>query len=101
MAMPPSMAAPLGVSSTSSRDLGSNDMHGSVFGYLRNRKFQAVNPFSNVKDSGLYARPGRVRTRWLQLRRIRRSTTLPTKPLAGNETGFSSIGANNYGLDTV
>jgi len=29
---------------------GSNDLHGSVFGYLRNRKFQAVNPFSTVRD---------------------------------------------------
>jgi len=29
---------------------GSNDFHGDVFGYLRNRKFQAVNPFSTVSD---------------------------------------------------
>src|SRR6202030_2171531 len=29
---------------------GSNDMHGSLFGYLRNRNFQAVNPFSTVPD---------------------------------------------------
>src|SRR5207247_11090898 len=27
---------------------GSNDMHGALFGYLRNRNFQAVNPFSTV-----------------------------------------------------
>jgi len=29
---------------------GSNNMHGSVYGYLRNRNFQAVNPFSTVSD---------------------------------------------------
>ena len=29
---------------------GSNDLHGSLFGYLRNRNFQAVNPFSTVPD---------------------------------------------------
>src|SRR5579871_4420793 len=29
---------------------GSNDFHGDVFGYLRNRNFQAVNPFSTVSN---------------------------------------------------
>jgi hypothetical protein len=29
---------------------GSNEFHGDVFGYLRNRNFQAVNPFSTVKN---------------------------------------------------
>src|SRR6267143_2518113 len=29
---------------------GANDLHGSLFGYLRNRNFQAVNPFSTVPD---------------------------------------------------
>ncbi len=29
---------------------GSNDFHGDVFGYLRNRNFQAVNPFSTTPD---------------------------------------------------
>ena len=29
---------------------GSNDFHGDVYGYLRNRDFQAVNPFSTVPD---------------------------------------------------
>ena len=29
---------------------GSNDFHGDVFGYLRNRNFQAVNPFSTVPN---------------------------------------------------
>src|SRR5260221_6264892 len=29
---------------------GANDLHGSLFGYLRNRNFQAVNPFSTVSD---------------------------------------------------
>ena len=29
---------------------GSNDFHGDVFGYLRNRNFQAVNPFSTTSN---------------------------------------------------
>ena len=29
---------------------GSNDFHGDVYGYLRNRNFQAVNPFSTVSN---------------------------------------------------
>ena len=29
---------------------GSNDFHGDVFGYLRNRNFQAVNPFSTTPN---------------------------------------------------
>ena len=29
---------------------GTNDFHGDVFGYLRNRNFQAVNPFSTVSN---------------------------------------------------
>ena len=29
---------------------GTNDFHGSVFGYLRNRNIQAQNPFTNTKD---------------------------------------------------
>src|SRR6202166_1275968 len=29
---------------------GSNDFHGDVYGYLRNRSFQAVNPFSTVPN---------------------------------------------------
>src|SRR5271157_2025327 len=29
---------------------GSNDFHGDVYGYLRNRNFQAVNPFSTISN---------------------------------------------------
>jgi hypothetical protein len=29
---------------------GSNDFHGDIYGYLRNRNFQAVNPFSTVPN---------------------------------------------------
>ena len=42
---------------------GSNDFHGDVFGYLRNRNFQAVNPFSTVSEPGLHARAGGRRVR--------------------------------------
>ena len=40
---------------------GSNDFHGDVYGYLRDRSFQAVNPFSTVQESRLH--PGASRSR--------------------------------------
>ena len=43
---------------------GSNDFHGDVYGYLRNRDFQAVNPFSTTLQSCLHARAGRRSFRW-------------------------------------
>ena len=48
---------------------GSNDFHGDVFGYLRNRDFQAVNPFQYRPQSGLYASAGRDRLRWSNQKR--------------------------------
>ena len=35
---------------------GSNDFHGDVYGYLRNRDFQAVNPFSTAFPIRAYTR---------------------------------------------
>ena len=40
---------------------GTNDFHGSAFGYLRNRYIQATNPFSNVESAGLHSRTIRHR----------------------------------------
>jgi len=76
---------------------GSNDMHGSVFGYLRNRKFQAVNPFSNVKDPAYT----RVQAGFALGGAIKKDKTFyyfAYETTRRHETGFSSIGANNYGL---
>ena len=43
---------------------GSNEFHGDVYGYLRNRDFQAVNPFSTTLQSCLYPRAGGRSLRW-------------------------------------
>ena len=43
---------------------GTNDFHGSAFGYLRNRNIQAENPFSNTPNARIYACTG-----WLSFRR--------------------------------
>jgi len=76
---------------------GSNDLHGSVFGYLRNRKFQAVNPFSTVKDPAYT----RVQAGFALGGAIRKDKTFYYFAYEGtrrHETGFSSIGADHYGL---
>ncbi len=76
---------------------GSNDMHGSVFGFLRSRKFQAVNRFSNVKDPAYT----RVQAGFALGGAIKKDKTFYYFAYEGtrrHETGFSSIGANNYGL---
>ncbi len=76
---------------------GSNDFHGAVFGYLRNRNLQAVNPFSNVPDpaytrvqAGADAGGPSVKNRtffYVSFEATRRQ-----------ETGFSTIGQDNFGL---
>ena len=76
---------------------GSNDFHGDVYGYLRNRNFQAVNPFSTSP-----IRPTRgcspARLSADPSRRTRPTITSPMKSTRRHETGFSSIGQGNYGL---
>src|SRR5688572_28307725 len=76
---------------------GGNEYHGSAFAFLRHRSIQAVNPFSTVSDPG-YTRvqPGftlsgpivKDRTFWF----------LSYETTRRQETGFSTIGQNNFGL---
>ena len=76
---------------------GSNDLHGSLFGYLRNRNFQAVNPFSTVPDPAYT----RVQAGAAIGGAIKKDKSLYYFSYEGTwrqETGFSSIGANNFGL---
>ena len=76
---------------------GSNATHGSVFGFLRNRKFQAVNPFSTVKDPAYT----RVQAGFALGGAIKKDKTFyyfAYEATRRHETGFSSIGAGNYGL---
>jgi len=75
---------------------GTNDFHGSAFGYLRNRKFQAQNPFTNTPDpaytrvqAGL-AFGGKFKERQHVLIFFSFETT------RRQETGFSTIGRKQF-----
>ena len=76
---------------------GTNDLHGSAFGYLRNRDFQAVNPFSNVPNPAYT----RVQTGLTLAGPIQKDKTFfffSYETTRRHETGFSTIGRNNFGL---
>ncbi|HKN36741.1 MAG TPA: TonB-dependent receptor [Terriglobales bacterium] len=76
---------------------GSNDFHGTTFGYVRNRNFQAVNPFSTVSNPAYT----RVQAGAAFGGAIKKDKTFYYFSYEGTwrqETGFSSIGANNFGL---
>lgn len=81
---------------------GSNQFHGDVFGYLRNRNLQATNPFS-VDASGKVSNPGytRVQAGTAFGGPIVKDKTFyffSFETTRRHETGFSNIGANNFGL---
>jgi hypothetical protein len=76
---------------------GDNTFHGTAFGYLRNRRFQAVNPFSTVPDPA-YTRVQAGATLGGPIRKNRDFFFLSYETTRRQETGFSSIGANNFGL---
>lgn len=89
---------------------GSNDFHGDVFGYLRNKSFQARNPFSGEVDpttgdlvptKQAYTR---VQTGFTFGGPIKKDKTfyfVSYEYTQREETGFSSIGVGNFGLTTV
>ncbi len=76
---------------------GSNDFHGDVFGYLRNRNFQAVNPFSTVKNPA-YTRVQAGVAFGGALKKDKTFYYFSYEITRRHETGFSSIGANNFDL---
>jgi len=76
---------------------GTNDMHGSVFGYLRNRAFQAVNPFSTVSDPA-YTRVQAGAALGGPIIKDKTYFYFSYEGTWRQETGFSSIGADNFGL---
>jgi hypothetical protein len=76
---------------------GSNKFHGDIFGFYRDNAFDATNPFSTTAD------PAFTRTRYgLTLGGpIKKDKTyyfLAWEGTRRNETGFTSIGQNNFGL---
>src|SRR5205823_9501939 len=76
---------------------GSNDFHGSAFGYLRNRNIQAVNHFSNVPDPA-YTRVQAGLAAGGPIKKDRTFFYFSYETTRRRETGFSNIGANNFDL---
>src|SRR5919108_4142934 len=76
---------------------GGNDYHGTAFGYLRHRSIQAVNPFSTVSDPA-YTRAQAGFTLSGPIVKNRTFWFLSYETTRRQETGFSTIGLDNFGL---
>jgi Carboxypeptidase regulatory-like domain/TonB dependent receptor len=78
---------------------GSNDFHGTAFGYLRNRNFQAVNPFSTVSNPA-YTRAQAGVAFGGPIKKDKTYYYFSYETTRRHETGFSSIGLtpSNFGL---
>jgi len=76
---------------------GSNAFHGDVYGYLRNRNFQAVNPFSTVPNPA-YTRVQAGAAFGGPIKKDKTYFYFSYEVTRRHETGFSSIGQNNFGL---
>src|SRR5579862_812074 len=76
---------------------GSNDFHGDVYGYLRDRDFQAVNPFSTVPNPA-YTRVQAGVAFGGALKKDKTFFYFSYEVTRRHETGFSSIGQGNFGL---
>ena len=86
---------------------GGNEFHGDAYGYLRNQAFQARNPFSGQIDpaSGalLPAKQGYTRTQsgltfGGPLKKDKTFYFFSYEYTQRQETGFSSIGIDNFGI---
>jgi hypothetical protein len=69
---------------------GSNDFHGDVFGYLRNRNFQAVNPFSTTPNPAYTRVQGGVAFGG-PIKKDKTYYYFAYETTRRHETGFSSI----------
>jgi hypothetical protein len=76
---------------------GANDFHGDIFGFLRNRNFQAVNPFSTVSNPA-YTRVQGGAAFGGAIKKDKTFYFFSYEITRRHETGFSSIGANNFDL---
>src|SRR3984957_20619869 len=79
---------------------GSNATHGSAFGFLRNRYIQATNPFSTVYQPA-YTRVQAGFTIGGAIVPDRTFYFFSTEITRRQETGFSDIGADNFGLTGI
>ncbi len=79
---------------------GSNTFHGDAFGYLRNRNFQAINPFSTLPqgEKPAYTRVQTGLTVGGPIKKDKTFFFFSYETTRRQETGFSSIGADNFGL---
>jgi hypothetical protein len=76
---------------------GSNGFHGDVFGFLRDRNFQAVNPFSTVPNPA-YTRVQAGTAFGGAIKKDKSFYFFSYEVTRRHETGFSSIGQGNFGL---
>jgi Carboxypeptidase regulatory-like domain/TonB dependent receptor-like, beta-barrel len=76
---------------------GSNAFHGDAYGYIRNRNFQATNPFSNVSNPA-YTRVQAGTAFGGPIKKDKTYYYFSYEVTRRHETGFSSIGQNNFGL---
>jgi hypothetical protein len=80
---------------------GSNDFHGDVFGFLRNRNFQAVNPFSTVPNPA-YTRVQAGAAFGGPIKKDKTYYFFSYEVTRRHETGFSSVAPGSnieyYGL---
>jgi carboxypeptidase family protein/TonB-dependent receptor-like protein len=76
---------------------GSNVFHGDVYGYLRNRNFQAVNPFSTVSNPA-YTRVQAGTAFGGPIKKDRTFYYFSYETTRRHETGFSSVGQGGFGL---
>jgi hypothetical protein len=79
---------------------GTNATHASAFGFLRNRYIQATNPFSNV-DQPAYTRVQAGFTVGGAIKPDKTFYFLGTEITRRQESGFSVIGADNFGLTNI
>ena len=84
---------------------GGNDFHGDVFGFLRNRDFQAVNPFATCANPPC-SKPAYTRVQGGiaaggAIKKDKTFVFFSYEITRRHETGFSSIGQGDYGLQPV
>jgi hypothetical protein len=79
---------------------GTNATHASAFGFLRNRYIQATNPFSTV-DQPAYTRVEAGFTIGGAIVPDKTFYFFSTEITRRQETGFSDIGAANFGLTNI
>ncbi|WP_144312267.1 TonB-dependent receptor [Terriglobus saanensis] len=79
---------------------GNNTTHASAFGFLRNRYLQATNPFSTV-DQPAFTRVQAGFTVGGAIVRDKTFFFFSTEITRRQETGFSTIGSDNFGLTNI